>query len=241
MLVRGASSLDVSINTSLRSPRMQAVPDAQILLGALSLLPSGAMDTDLTVWSSELAPGALSMLLRTALTTQGADGRVRVLAPIRSFIRLHYPPSDKSACVSSAMNYYLGLAHIQIAQDSFAELTPETLALIAPELANIHSVTRFALESTDTPGAALETVKSLCSLHMRAGMGTGPELLPLACATAERHGLDDVRARLLHQWGRRILQLCRSWRPSEPVPPGARHLQPHRRHCGHHRHREIAV
>lgn len=139
MLVRGATSLDVSIDMSLRSPRMQAVPDAQTLLSILALLPAGAMDTDVQTWSSELSPRALGVLLLTALATRTADGRVHVLAPIRSFMWSNYRPSGD--CVTSVVRFYLDLAGLA----STAALNPESLALISPELANIDSVIRFVL------------------------------------------------------------------------------------------------
>ncbi|EJD42771.1 hypothetical protein AURDEDRAFT_126326 [Auricularia subglabra TFB-10046 SS5] len=196
MLVRGATSVDVSINMSLHSPRMQSVPEAQNLLSVLALLPSGAMDTDIYLWAAEIVRRALPALLRTALATRSTDGRIHVLAPIRSFMCHYHPPSGD--CVSSATVYYCGLAGTL--RNASGRFEPETLALLAPELANIHSVARFSLETSDSPGAALEAAKHLGRLYLRTGTGSGPELLPLACSTAERHGLDEARAGLLALW-----------------------------------------
>ncbi|KAJ7864156.1 P-loop containing nucleoside triphosphate hydrolase protein, partial [Mycena leptocephala] len=85
------SSLDISIMLSFSSSRM--TPEAQDLLGLLSMLPDGLSDADLV--QAELPiPDVLankSTPIRTALTYIGNDKRLKVLAPIAEHIRAIHP------------------------------------------------------------------------------------------------------------------------------------------------------
>ncbi|KZV96725.1 hypothetical protein EXIGLDRAFT_408246 [Exidia glandulosa HHB12029] len=90
------TSLNISIELSLSSPRMQAVPSAATLLGMLSLLPQGAENSSVLEWSSELddSARALATLLQTALASRVANDRVHVLPPIRDFMLAQRAPKE---------------------------------------------------------------------------------------------------------------------------------------------------
>ncbi|KAJ7765307.1 hypothetical protein B0H16DRAFT_416054 [Mycena metata] len=88
------SNLDLSIRISLSSPRMLDSPGAHLLLSLLSLLPDGISDADLFQSGFPITDMGRSKatLLRTALAYIDHDRRLRVLAPIREYIRNHHPP-----------------------------------------------------------------------------------------------------------------------------------------------------
>ncbi|EJD47546.1 hypothetical protein AURDEDRAFT_163416 [Auricularia subglabra TFB-10046 SS5] len=114
MLLRGdgqqrLTCLDISIQLSLQSPRMQAVPGGKRLLSLLSLLPYGAAEGDTRMWSLTDPLGAVAALLRTSLAIRRGE-RLFVLAPIRAFMTTNYPPSDDD--IAPFCTYYFDLAEI---------------------------------------------------------------------------------------------------------------------------------
>ncbi|KAJ7032412.1 P-loop containing nucleoside triphosphate hydrolase protein, partial [Mycena alexandri] len=88
------SNLDLSIRISLSSPRMLGSPGAHLLLSLLSLLPDGISDADLLQSDFPIADMGRSKatLLRTSLAYLDHDRCLRVLAPIREYIRNYHPP-----------------------------------------------------------------------------------------------------------------------------------------------------
>ncbi|EJD47499.1 hypothetical protein AURDEDRAFT_163367 [Auricularia subglabra TFB-10046 SS5] len=194
------TSLDASISLSLQSPRMLAVPGAGRLLGILSLLPCGVVDTDVHLWSMNNTKKSLSTLLQTSLASLDSDRRVHVLAPIRSFMLEHHAPPEHD--LATVYDNYFGLA--ELARDSInVAFRDDMFTAVTPELSNMDSVIRYALQhSSGSHKAAINAVVSLCILYTATGMGTGPELLPLALAVAREGHFDDLRADLLFQWGR---------------------------------------
>lgn len=206
MLVRGrgtshVTSLDVSITLSIRSPRMQAVPSAQTLLRLLSLLPEGADDSDLLRWDVDSAQQALSVLLQTSLATRHTGQRVHVLAPIRSFMLLHHPPSH--ADILPVYRHYFGLVALAGPSTNSAE-DAELFAAVSAELANIESVVQYGLQHqqdcVDDEHSAVKAVVSLCILCHQTGMGSAADFLPRALPIARAAGSDALCAELLFYW-----------------------------------------
>ncbi|KZW03073.1 hypothetical protein EXIGLDRAFT_759383 [Exidia glandulosa HHB12029] len=80
--------LDVSIELSLASPRMQEQPHAGRLLSLLALLPAGAAELDVTLWASDIPQPAhvSSRLLQTALAYHTPENRISLLTPIQEFM-----------------------------------------------------------------------------------------------------------------------------------------------------------
>ncbi|KAF7318894.1 CTLH domain-containing protein [Mycena chlorophos] len=86
------SSLEMSLEISLSSPRLAAVDGAAQLLGLLSILPNGVSDTELLASAIPDPHACRQVLLRTALAHVDR-GRLRVLAPVRSYVFSVSPPS----------------------------------------------------------------------------------------------------------------------------------------------------
>ncbi|KAJ7067482.1 hypothetical protein C8F01DRAFT_968240, partial [Mycena amicta] len=89
------TNLEMSIQLSLSSPRLKSNPDAQELLSLVSLLPDGISDADLL--QSQLPILEIlkckTTLIRTALAYVDRGGHLKVLAPIRAYMRQTRPPS----------------------------------------------------------------------------------------------------------------------------------------------------
>ncbi|EJD38241.1 hypothetical protein AURDEDRAFT_139620 [Auricularia subglabra TFB-10046 SS5] len=200
MLVRGdgqtrLTSLDLSIALSIHCPRMDSVPTATTLLSVLSLLPHGAAREDIHAWNVYESPHsqALSALLQTSLATRSGDQRVRVLAPIRSFMLLHHPPPDPIC--APVYRHYFGLTDIW---DPFKSFNTAALMLIEPEILNIESLLHhWFTGSRVEPGVVIRAVTALCVLYGQTGLGTGPIFIPSALALARDNHLDGLRAALL--------------------------------------------
>ncbi|KAJ7477684.1 hypothetical protein FB451DRAFT_192095 [Mycena latifolia] len=90
------SNLDVSISLSLASPRIMSVPEAQDLLGLISILPDGLSDIELVQSNLPIANilGCKTALLRTSLAYTDDHKRLKALVPIRDYmyIRHHVNP-----------------------------------------------------------------------------------------------------------------------------------------------------
>lgn len=88
------SSLDKSIILSLTSPRMVAAPGSRELLSLLSLLPDGVSEETLERAGVPLTniSRCRVTLCRTSLAFIDRDDRLKVLAPIREYVRRKVPP-----------------------------------------------------------------------------------------------------------------------------------------------------
>ncbi|KZT33765.1 TPR-like protein [Sistotremastrum suecicum HHB10207 ss-3] len=150
MLTRGhdtrLSSLDVSIRLTLDSERLVAVPEATIVLKALSLLPDGLAQADL-LQSVSLKPAecsaAVAALKRVAVLSQSSpDGRLRLLSPIADFVRATRP-MDAAEFVP-ILNHFLALQRsVEWGKRDLGN--PNRLAQFASHSANLHQVLRFAI------------------------------------------------------------------------------------------------
>jgi hypothetical protein len=89
------SNLETSITLSLSSPRLSASPHAKNLISLLSLLPEGITPRDIIAAKVPI-PNVLqcqSVLLSTSLAYIDVKGQLKVLSPVREYIRQAYPPS----------------------------------------------------------------------------------------------------------------------------------------------------
>ncbi|KAJ7328349.1 hypothetical protein DFH08DRAFT_628975, partial [Mycena albidolilacea] len=89
------SNLEISIMLSLSSPRLLSLPRAVDLLSLMSLLSDGISDMDLEQSKPPIADilKCKTTLVRTSLAYIDHAGRLKVLAPIREYIRNVAPPS----------------------------------------------------------------------------------------------------------------------------------------------------
>ncbi|KAJ6533804.1 hypothetical protein DFH09DRAFT_1406410 [Mycena vulgaris] len=90
-----SSNLEKSILLSLGSPRISSSPHARELLSLLSLLPDGITDMDILISKVPIMDIAQcrSSLVRTSLAYNDLNGRLKVLSPIREYMRNFFPPS----------------------------------------------------------------------------------------------------------------------------------------------------
>jgi tetratricopeptide (TPR) repeat protein len=95
------TSLETSIQLSLSGPRMQRDPSALSLLSTFSLLPDGISQDTIQVCEKGL-PGitsvkkAISTLRQNALLYEDENKDLRLLSPIRLFMKAHHPPPSQS-------------------------------------------------------------------------------------------------------------------------------------------------
>ncbi|KAJ7810798.1 P-loop containing nucleoside triphosphate hydrolase protein, partial [Mycena olivaceomarginata] len=101
------SNLDVSISLSLSSPRITS--HSKDLLSLLALLPNGLSDVEL-VKSNLGIPNILSCkaaLQATSLVYQDANKRLRLLMPVKEYIKKFLPPSQP--LIQSIHTYFYAL------------------------------------------------------------------------------------------------------------------------------------
>ncbi|KAJ7447468.1 hypothetical protein FB451DRAFT_1536159 [Mycena latifolia] len=145
------SNLEISITVSLTSPRVAAAPHAKELLSLLSLLPEGITERDLTA-SKILMPlvqAARSLLLRTCLAYMDPDRRLKVLSPIREFMRNVHPPPK--SVVEPLRQYWLALLALWQSQHAASR---DTLLQLTSNLGNIDSLLRHEV----TEGGAVAEI-----------------------------------------------------------------------------------
>ncbi|KZV98314.1 hypothetical protein EXIGLDRAFT_832249 [Exidia glandulosa HHB12029] len=205
MLQRGdgthrLTSLDVSINASILSPRVEATPGSRILLSILAILPQGLVDSDLPLCASAVADPSrmLSTLLRTSLAFRNASDRISVLAPVREFVLAHYPLSEQAS--SALYTHYFGLT--DVLREGGAILSPEMVAAVSPEVDNIYAVIRHGLGSSSNADrrSAVNAARSMLQFYTVVSVGS-VDILPAALAVARDSAFDDIAAELLMIWG----------------------------------------
>jgi hypothetical protein len=156
------TNLEASISISLSSPRMLALPNARQLLSVLSQMPDGIPEATLTELSLPFDDVARCRvtLCRTSLAYIGPDRRVKVLAPIREYMRAKYPPSPQLFHPLKAYVYSLVLLSRHF------ELLPSAglLHMLSSNLGNIHTVLLRALDANDPPSELKETIICIIDL-----------------------------------------------------------------------------
>ncbi|KAJ7715389.1 P-loop containing nucleoside triphosphate hydrolase protein [Mycena metata] len=91
------SNLELSISLSLSSPRITSTTHSRDLLVLLSILPDGLSDVELkqTKFSIEDILGCKSALLRTALAYTDDHKHLKILVPIREYMKRLFPLTDQ--------------------------------------------------------------------------------------------------------------------------------------------------
>ncbi|KAJ7032390.1 hypothetical protein C8F04DRAFT_658569 [Mycena alexandri] len=151
------SNLDLSIRISLSSPRMLEAPGAHSLLRLLSLLPDGISDADLLQSAFPVIGMGRSKttLIRTSLAYLDHDKRLRVLAPIREYIKKYDPPPP-SLCRPLRQHFH-GL--IALWKDYQHLSTAGITQRIAANIGNLYAVLTHGLDWNE-PDLA-ETLQSI--------------------------------------------------------------------------------
>ncbi|KAJ6537614.1 hypothetical protein B0H19DRAFT_371870 [Mycena capillaripes] len=157
------TNLDKSIKISLSSPRLTALPNTQQLLSLLSSLPDGIPDATLAEIHLPFNDVAKcrAALVRTSLIYMGPeDRRIKVLAPIREYMRVTHPPSPQRFRPLKTYIYSL----IQLSRNF--ELLPSTglVQMVSNNLGNIQMILLRAMDAHDSPSEFKETVTCVIEL-----------------------------------------------------------------------------
>ncbi|KAF7323560.1 ATPase-AAA-core domain-containing protein [Mycena kentingensis (nom. inval.)] len=155
------SSLAVSIELSLASPRM--TPAANTLLSLLAIFPDGLPDTDLTHLLVDNVLSSKATLLRMSLAyidTQTA--RIKLLMPIREYMQLAYPAGfTLLAPLQRKYREFVQFYHQQLGCPGWAQGSK----FIGSNYGNLHSVSRLFLESAQ-PSAIQEAIYACIDLDL---------------------------------------------------------------------------
>ncbi len=150
MVTRGfdgrLSSLDVSIQLSLSSPRLAAYPSAKDALRLLSLLPEPVSASFLGALS---APSvdiqlALSTLLRVSLVHE-ASGEFHILAPVREHVMQCLPIEDENLQVAFGHTSQLLDQYQRLIKDETSKLGEEYALQLSPFVVNMKAIVDHAL------------------------------------------------------------------------------------------------
>ena len=152
------NSLETSVRLSLSSPRMQRGPGALLLLSTFSLLPDGISLEFLRACERDLPDvlsvrKALSTLRQNALVYEDTNKDIRILSPIRLFMKATYPPSPKMH--TWVYNYFLKLANSGVEYQN-----PVLRSQLQREANNINFILLDSLESSSEHNL-VEIVKAI--------------------------------------------------------------------------------
>jgi len=166
------SNLDISVRVSLSSPRMRHDPSAAAFLSLLALLPDGMSPNTLHVCITGLSnvisvKKAISTLRQNALVYEDSNGTLRILSPVRLFMRTHRPPSPQAR-----QFLYDHFIHLALQGSSYHDSTVRSH--LERELGNINAILIDALRgiSTRPLQEIIEAVVSFCQYTYISGAGS---------------------------------------------------------------------
>lgn len=182
---RRLQDLQFSFELSLRLGKIDTHPAARALLAALSLLPDGAAPDHLrTVFPGAEYTRAQKQLIDLGLIYTGAKGRVRMLAPLREFLRSRLKTETKVR--SRIAEFYLALAE-EYGEKPGRPGGAEAVAVLTPEAGNIESLLEHLLPANCSDffilRRVLRAIYDFALFQRFTGWGT-MRLLVLASRTA---------------------------------------------------------
>ncbi|KAJ7444338.1 hypothetical protein FB451DRAFT_1189666 [Mycena latifolia] len=142
------SNLDSSILLSLESPRLTSMPQSRDLLSLLSMLPDGLADADLIQSNLPLENilACKAALLQTSLAYTDDKQRLRVLLPIREFVKTRYPP--RAQLVQAVIKHFFLL--LEIHESYHGTVSSHGLVTrIESNFSNIGNILMHSLNQTD--------------------------------------------------------------------------------------------
>ncbi|KAG8979277.1 hypothetical protein FRB94_012088 [Tulasnella sp. JGI-2019a] len=192
------TSVNLSIQVSLRSNIMVKNPDALRVLSVLAVLPGGIRNDII----QELVPDvpdparARWVLLRTSLVyTRTETSSFHVLSPIRSYVAHHHPPVPE---------LWRGLHRFCFTYIEQHNLTTwdcaATARAIAVEAVNLEAILSHALRH-DPSEAAITAALRLTNYQRMTDATSGPQIAILAVAAAKRVGTERQVADCLETLG----------------------------------------
>jgi tetratricopeptide (TPR) repeat protein len=158
------TSLEVSLETSIKSPRMTET--ARGLLSLLGILPDGIAHEDLPALIPDGVEVAANALRRVGLAFSQSS-RLRMLAPVREHIGLKHPPSEEH--LDQARLHYLKLA--KLGKQVGTEGGAEAVQRLSPETGNLEAMI-FGILAGGSPAAAMDAVWGIGELFRFSGIGT---------------------------------------------------------------------
>ncbi|KAF8146820.1 hypothetical protein K438DRAFT_1944425 [Mycena galopus ATCC 62051] len=207
------TNLEISIALSLSSVHMISSPHTVDLLSLMSLLPDGISDLDL-VQSNPPIPDILQCkmaLIRTSLAHVDHAGRLKVLAPIRDYIRAAQPPS--MLLVQPLQQHFRTLLEVRrcfwLPNSPFArDSTPRLVS----NLGNMHNILRYAFDSGLTGlGETMQDILAFSRLNLVMNHGFSPLMLHLAemLTPINNH---ELNSRFITE----VLQACEYYKLPDP-------------------------
>ncbi|KAG8978004.1 hypothetical protein FRB93_011410 [Tulasnella sp. JGI-2019a] len=192
------TSVNLSIQLSLRSNLMKKNPDALRVLSVLAMLPDGIKNDaihDLVPDVSDPAK-ARSVLLRTSLVYARIDtNSFQVLSPIRSYIAHYHPPTPE-----------LRRGLHKFCFDYIQQHDPNTLnrksfvTALATKEVNLEAILSDALHH-EPSSAAITSALGFINYQTMTYARTGPHIAMLAVAAANRVGTEYQIAACLERLG----------------------------------------
>ena len=166
------SNLEISVQVSLSSPRMQHDPSAAAFLSLIALLPDGMSPNTLRACITGMSDfisvkKAVSTLRQNALVYEDSNGTLRVLSPVRLFMRAHHPPSSQAR-----QFLYDHFIHLALQGCSYHDSTVRSQ--LDRELGNINAILIDTLKCTSSRPLQeiIEAVVSFCHFTYVSGVGS---------------------------------------------------------------------
>lgn len=185
-------SLEVSLRLSIDSPRM--TDESRHLLSILGLLPEGVAREDLTELLPHNGHDAASVLRKVGLAfDQGS--RLRMLAPVREYVRQYHSPLSDD--LERTVDHYLALARLgeKIGAEGGAEATKR----LGPEAGNLEAMILLGFERLNQKSAILSAL-SFADLICFTGV-SGLVTVSKACQAARKSGEPKLEADCIRKNG----------------------------------------
>jgi tetratricopeptide (TPR) repeat protein len=189
-------SLNVSLQISIYGPRVTET--GRRVLSLLGLLPDGIACDDLDeVLLSRLGSRGASELRKTRLA-HDASRRLRTLAPIREYVRLHLPPSPED--IEAAAAHYAGLAQ-DLAPKVGGQGGGDASTRLAHDAANIEETIKIGLSADGEIATSAVRAATAFAGFMRLSGAGALDLLQTAVAVADASGDPALEANAVASLG----------------------------------------
>jgi tetratricopeptide (TPR) repeat protein len=186
------TNLELSYELSLNSLRM--TEGALRLLRMLGMLPGGLALMDLEAVMPDGGDAAASVSRKNGLVLD-EPGRIRLLAPLREYIRRKYPPRDEDR--DRMISHYAGLAS-SLADQVGAEGGAEAAQRLSPEASNIEALVVLGLDGARY-ALCVQAAIAWANFIRFSGLGSAR---PTECAASAARAKDDFAS-----WARCIERL----------------------------------
>jgi tetratricopeptide (TPR) repeat protein len=188
------ANVEVSYEISIKGPRM--TEEGRRLLALMAYLPEGVTPEELEQICSMEGSYRAALVLRKAGLAFDESGRLRVLAPLREYVRRKHPPGEID--LKRLSEFYVNLAIVEGSRIR-SKAGSEAIHRLAPQVANIDSVLLQGLKSND-PGPAIQGALALVDFTRFTGIGSS-QALEDAALVAQRLGRAQTEAGCLKGLG----------------------------------------